>query len=413
MIVDTKKVLLFVAVLVLALMLPAVAMANYAIHGNYAQDTDACAGCHRAHTSVSTLTWTNNAGGESSSLLVSSATSMQEFCYACHDDVAIGADTNVQSGIYRVDGGDLNGGGFDRFDGMPVTSSHYTEGVTAWGAWGGGYWQQSAEDTMTDGSQQVDPITGDVRNQGQSTNLVMDCATCHDPHGSPNYRILKSSVLGNYVGGYQPSGDPNDPDPDGWVSSVETGWPAGGFRLHTAYPLYEPSYTVPKYAKGYDMLQIATTGVIATDTAKGMSGWCIGCHSVYMTSNDASRAAGGYDAADTYGNAVPVGFAARHRHPINVPLTNYLGNDTMIADNPLLPLAHSLEESATGPVQDESDWIECLTCHRAHGTSATMIGWANEKAALTGDEVPDFISTTPSALLRLDNRGVCEGCHNK
>ncbi len=71
---------------------------------------------------------------------------------------------------------------------------------------------------------------------------------------APNYRILKTVVNGNTVGEYTPTADPDDPDPDGFVSSVEPGWPVNGFRLHTAYPAYTPNYTTAMYAKGYDML---------------------------------------------------------------------------------------------------------------------------------------------------------------
>ena len=55
----SKLSLAVLLVLAVALAVPSVAMANFAIHGNYVEDTDACAGCHRAHTSVSTITWTD------------------------------------------------------------------------------------------------------------------------------------------------------------------------------------------------------------------------------------------------------------------------------------------------------------------------------------------------------------------
>ena len=104
---------------------------------------------------------------------------------------------------------------------------------------------------------------------GTGNAIKMDCATCHDPHGSANYRILKAKVNGNAVGGYTPTGrTPHDPDPNGFVSSVETGWPVNGFRLHTPYPDYEPNYTTPMYAKGYDMpdATTATRPRISTST---------------------------------------------------------------------------------------------------------------------------------------------------
>ncbi len=47
----------------------------------------------------------------------------------------------------------------------------------------------------------------------------------------------------------------------------------------------------------------------------------------------------------------------------------------------------------------------CLTCHTVHGSTAAMEGYATQ---VTVDGV-----AIDSALLRLDNRGVCQICHNK
>lgn len=413
----TRIALAFALAALVALAVPTIAAANFAIHGNYVGDTDACAGCHRAHTSVSTINWTGTDNERRSALLVTSATKMEDFCLACHDASSQGADTNVEQGVYEgslygTQFGDLNGGGISEFQGVPITSSHVTNG-SGWGAYGGGYFGQGQ--TGANGQ-----IPGE--DVGESEEIFMDCATCHDPHGSPNYRILKAYANGNYVGGYQASGDPLDPDPDGWVSSVETGWPINGFRLHTAYPNYQPDYTTARYAKGYDMRTVTTaTPATAERFEQGMSGWCAGCHSTYLraaevfTKSDGSTysaSASIYDAGDGSG------LALRHRHPINVPLSNYDGPDqaSMIVTTQVLPLAHDLDEQGT-QANESSDWIECLTCHRAHGVSSIMTGYASAAGAasvLDTDAVArNLFPASDSALLRRDNRGVCEVCHNK
>lgn len=396
-----------------ALALPSMAMANFAIHGNYVTDTDACAGCHRAHTSVSSITWEDKGGNDHSALLVSSATEMWQFCYACHDATSQGADTNVQEGIYEgtlygTQNAILNGGGFDSVDVTATTSTHMYKGA-AWGAYGGGY---NGGSPYPDGQ-----IAGaDI---GESVPVKMDCASCHDPHGSSNYRILKSYVNGNYVGGYEPSGDPANPDPDGFVSSVETGWPDGGFRLHTPYPAYEPNYTTPMYAKGYDR----TGGLAAGEnTAKGMSGWCAGCHQTYLRDTETFTKSDGttYSAsASAYNAGDGGGLKLRHRHPINVQLDTYNGATdlaTAALDDAGIPLAHDLAEKGA-PADANSDWIECLTCHRAHGTAAVMTGYASTAGARsvvdTDGVARNVFVASDSALLRRDNRGVCEACHNK
>lgn len=416
-----------------ALAVPTAAYANFAIHGNYVTDTDACAGCHRAHTSVSTLTWQDTVGpNDHSALLVTSATRMYEFCYACHDATSQGADTNVEEGIYEgslygTQFAILNGGGFASLDQTATTSTHEMRGA-GWGAFGGGYFGTGST------------FAADYSNAGQGAGafmtgtgneIRMECTTCHDPHGSANYRILKAYVNGNYVGGYQPSGNPVDPNPDGFVSSVETGWPVNGFRLHTAYPAYRPNYTTAMYAKGYNQA-VATLAAPATglETTRGMSAWCTGCHSTYLGQVQTfskvdpltSITVNYQSLASTYNAGDGSGLALRHKHPINVELTTYNGPDKasmVITDLPNygIPVAHDIDEQGV-PVSEATDWVECLTCHRAHGTSAIMTGYASAAGAasvLDTDGVPRnlFPANEVSALLRRDNRGVCEACHNK
>jgi hypothetical protein len=409
----TKRFLFTLVVLAaLAFVLPTVALANYAIHGNYVTDTDACAGCHRAHTSVSTIQWTDQLGTEHNALLTTSATSMQEFCYACHDATSQGANTNVEYGMYEarsyttgtdpnVDGGALNGGGFEKFQNEAVTTKHDSDGDHAWGAYGGGIWGQGDLDATGNWGMQID-ADGNPNNAGETIPITMDCATCHDPHGSANYRILKASVFGNTVGGYVGGGA--DPTPDGWVQSTEEGWPVGGFRLHQAYPNYKPNYTAAKYAKGYDM----AAGTVNEN--KGMSGWCSGCHATY--NNKASDYATGGGFSSTYNAGDGFGFTERHRHPVNVELAVFKGQESLVTTD-TLPLAHDLTE--TGNTSNGmSDWIECLTCHRAHGTNATMSGWASAAGGeMAGQPFVANSGGEVSALLRMDNRGVCEACHNK
>jgi hypothetical protein len=424
----TKRLFLATVLVALAaLALPTAAFANFAIHGSYIQDDDACAGCHRAHTSVSTIGWTDTLGTQhDSALLVTSATEMWQFCYACHDATSQGADTNVQQGLYEgslygTQNAILNGGGFDSLgETNTVTSTHMYKGGS-WGAYGGGYFGQGKV-----GANGAPPTTG------TGNTIKMDCATCHDPHGSANYRILKGVVNGNTRGIYTDTGPtPQDPDPDGYVSSVETGWPINGFRLHVPVDAtYQPNYTTPMYAKGYDMKTVNVSNPDpALNNQKGMSGWCSGCHSTYLGQLE-TKSINGTDYASfasTYNAGDDAGMQVRHRHPINVPLTNYKGPDAnqMVTDNTSgLPLANDLNETVNNTLKNEpSDWIECLTCHRAHGTAAKMEGWAANAGAasiVSSDGVArnnfparGINGVTPSNLLRYDNRGVCERCHNK
>lgn len=401
-----KRFLLIAMFAVVAAMVltPGVAFANYSVHGSYTMSTDACAGCHRAHTAASSITWTKTDGSTGgSALLLGTASTIDAFCYTCHGTAMLGADTNVFDGVYEADDGvaaddtlnsfgqDLNGGGFDP---AMFPTQHYPNNTT-WVAYGGGTTGRDSTGLIITGGEQV----------------VIGCSVCHDTHGSSNYRLLKDVVNGVTVGGYTDSGDPLNPTPNPWVISAEPGYPTGGWLLHemgnVQVATYTPDYTNPRYAKAPGLLQ-----------SKGISGWCASCHTQYntWTSANTSMTSSVYDSNDGFG---PV---TRHRHPVNVPLSNYLGARALIVTTTVLPLAHG--GSADYEVKSSSDWIDCLTCHVGHGSSVLMTGYA--AVADSTDPLPDSsYGVTPgdglgsvapddgNALLRSNNRGVCEACHNK
>jgi hypothetical protein len=57
---------------------------------------------------------------------------------------------------------------------------------------------------------------------------------------------------------------------------------------------------------------------------------------------------------------------------------------------------------------------ECLACHVAHGTSATMSSYASSHTAWPGGNTsdPSWQTGENSRLLRINNRGVCIRCHS-
>jgi len=421
--------LVLAATIVAVVLVPSVALANMGPHGGYISNTEACAGCHRAHTAPSSITWVGVGANKAtkSALLLSDATTVYQFCLACHDSTSQGADTNVIDGVYEGTlYGNLStslnptttllGGAFGRedpnqakgalYDGMnnKVTSTHLTNGES-WGAWGGGTLGSSATDTTSANGNAVELL-------GTGDKIVMDCGTCHDPHGSSNYRILKDSVYGGVaVGGYDSKspGSDTSPTPTPFVISREKGFPQGGFALHTPYSAYQPDYTLAKYA-------VAPDG----DPTKGMSGWCTGCHTTYMTPASQYNAGDGFGYVSLDASRTPV---IRHRHPINVELGNFLTLNparALVVTDSVLPFAHVDGVDGTvgsGSVNNrQADWIECLTCHNAHGASTVMTGYANV-ANSADPQVNSGIGgvdpTNDSALLKLDNRGVCEQCHMK
>ncbi len=296
-----KGTIIIAVVALLALASFGIAFANAGPHGGYTATTDACAGCHRAHTA------------QGPNLLIEAST--QALCLTCHGSSATGAQTNVSDGVYETTAGNntgnpLLGGGFTNYQGSAVTSTHdISSTVTA--AWG----------------------YGSATNRGTTADLAegLDCGSCHDPHGTDGYRLL---VAG-------PTASTQD------------------------YDSAAKSYTSEQWG----------------DAA--LSAFCASCHTTY---HETAANVGSDSTAWTYGNTYTHRIDMAYTYGSNVnPETVGFGGYT-------LPLAD-------GTNADEV--VVCTTCHLPHGTSAAM-----STDAAVGP-------TADSALLRLDNRGVCEVCHQK
>jgi predicted CXXCH cytochrome family protein len=323
-----KRVLIVMVVgLVLAFATAGMALASGGPHGGFTATTDACAGCHRAHTATGP-----------NLLMVPSG---YDLCISCHGATATGANTNVDDGYYlstRDDlGGDydegaantpnyapLLGGGFVHYQGTTVTSIHSPVGEET-AAWGNGVPRGSLADLSE----------------------ALNCASCHDPHGSPNYRIINVQINGVSVS----------------VAQVDEGT-----------------------AKDYD----------DEHWGAGMSSVCAACHSAYHVTRPDS---GSHNQDDGSGNLDYGGDISTFAHRVDMSYdTGYNQNpETVGLSGYYLPLAES----------GVADRVVCMTCHLPHGASTTMVG----NADLGG--LPGETSATDSALLRIDNRGVCQVCHQQ
>jgi cytochrome c553 len=416
----------------LTLVFASSAFANFGPHGGYVSDTDSCAGCHRAHTSFSNLRYDPRVGADllaedekPYALLVGNAATMSEFCNACHGDTAPGASTNVVSG--RFDSGPSGAAGQAAgTSNGGVTVAYETASTFNAPLNGGGFsttlnyqdWEASATPvyqniTSSHSMERVGVLWG--AGFAADTNMTLTCTSCHDPHGSSNYRLLKDNVNNHAVGGY--TGD----NPNGMVFSNEAGYPTadGGWLKHQAGHDQMVAYT-PNYTSGSRNISAGTAGA-------SLSTWCSACHEQYddATSNYSYG---------TYEGAGAVGSQSRHRHPVDIsPLSG--DANLQIAAMETVDARIPLEVVGDGSGNPRANHIGCLTCHYAHGSSSQMSGWAMSHLEQSGARIlpvrdtvagvdPDKadviaalnggsgISGT-SALLRANNRGVCERCHNK
>ncbi len=305
-------------------------------HGPFSSATDKCSSCHRMHTSIN------------SKLLPQ--LSNEALCESCHSK-GQGADTAVMEGIYinsqnpdQSWGEDtvvLLGGGFEKIgDSNTVTSKHLLE------------------------------VAGTPYGSSPSKQYTLTCISCHTPHQSPNYRLLRRRPG-------ESSADVNVTWNGPWTDSTESE-PGGEYRGFT-----EIDFTATSGYKEY-----------TRNYQSGFSSWCQACHTKYL-----ERGPEKYNPGDIYEDVI------RYRHGIDVPIAD--------RTNPVNEIQYDLEtelplEDITGNGRSSDDELTCVTCHRSHGTDVSMTG----EAVLSSAERGILPSGTDSMLLRQSDRLMCSDCHD-
>lgn len=281
--------------------------------------------------------------------LLAEGTTVYGFCTSCHNGT--GANTNV------VDG---------RFEGTVTDYGTQGDGTPGNGLNGGGFlnafaytghssrntgWRSiSSRHRMNGLDIETSFIAWGGGVTGPGTEMPLDCTSCHNPHGTEN-----------------PDGSERYRILQNSVNGTEVG-------LIRAHETAGKDYTSNRYRDGF-------------------SSFCSACHTQYILK------VSWYDAGDNKGGKV------RFRHTVPSPLLigdRKTGNAKTIAENLnehiQLPLEQtdSYSSSARG-----SDILNCLTCHQVHGSSIDISSSAKVKPA------------NSSTLLRLENRGVCQDCHQR
>jgi predicted CXXCH cytochrome family protein len=276
---------------------------------------------------------------------------VMELCRSCHSG-GIGADTAVMQGVLMTP---VTPGGTDRV----VTGTLLGGGFDAVGG-----------TTITTSEHDLGAVAAPYGGADMGATITLTCTSCHTPHDNPNYRLLRRR--------------PGNSGADVYVS-----WngPAdlGGGALDYKYDEEDLDPVTPG-------VQFFTNNYKA-----GMSAWCSGCHTQYMIREDSAP----YDAGDS------VGAEVRYRHAVDMPI---IATSPNIFNGKIYDLETDLPlQDVNNNGRDTADTMTCLTCHKAHGSTAVM---TEETVLSASGDRGSLPAGTDSLLLRLNNREICQiACH--
>lgn len=267
-------------------------------------------------------------------------------CLSCHSK-GTGADTAVNEGalMHPVNPGDP----------APTVSPTLL---------GGGFATVGNKNPVT-GKHTLGISANPYGNYSETETYQLECTSCHTPHGGPNYRLLR-----------QRPGDA--------ASDISVPW--NGPSTAT-----DNGYTETDFSGGNP----AASKEMTRNYKSNIATWCSTCHSRYMTRMDPAP----YDAGDAAGSQ------ARYRHAVDVAITK---DEPDVINQRVYKLTTDLPlQDLTGNGRTPDDTMTCLSCHRAHGTDATVGG----AAALQVAERGSLPAGDNSMMLRLNDRLVCQACH--
>ena len=251
---------------------------------------------------------------------------------------------------------------------------------------GGGIAAHLAEDVLHDGDSVVpyaDPIGGFHAGHsivapawgldpdpdylaapgGTYPSSGLGCTSCHDPHGNASFRMLHG------VG------------------------PVGSEGYAFAYPA--------PLADGLDLVTQVESPTSHTAYQAGWSAWCANCHGFYHESSpgfqhpvDRSIA----NERDTYN---------RYAGP-SAPY----GGDIGTAYLPETPIEDPMTTTSDTFGARGASRISCMTCHRAHATSApAALRWDPNVLRISGDGMPSGSYAIPDPYADPEQRSLCVKCH--
>lgn len=256
-------------------------MTAFLFSGNWhSSETLVCSDCHTIHNSQNGLPMRYDGQYEPSPRLLRHANSLS-LCLYCHD----GGNPNAPDVI------------------MPVA---YTADPS------GGYFENSGSSSSEKGHNLNSSVSGTP--PGGADSLILTCSSCHDPHGTPNYRNLLENTPGTGNSGNVSVAVVQDVMPDGFNPSS----------------VYIPGNVLYK---------------------SGMSAWCNDCHQDFHGKSGREE-----------GNTEPW-----LRHPQDEQIFGAYGADYSHWSGAISNRVE-VESPEDDFIPSADDEVFCLSCHKAHGS---------------------------------------------
>jgi predicted CXXCH cytochrome family protein len=270
-------------------------------------------------------------------------------CLTCHGPAAAGATTDVVDGVKAGTATGLRGGGF----GNALMDTAWTGAAVS---------RPATSAHMTDGATNVTMWGNGAIGSGAGPTTTLTCADCHNPHGNATYRILR-------------------PIPTGSGATVDVVVPD--------QPI--PVYTVASAQNRY-FGEVYGNGNYNWQEMYALDEWCAACHTRYDAPESGQATT---DSGDP---------TFRYRHVTRWPVGSI---DCMVCHSGALGIVAPNPFGITYRTAHEP---VCQNCHVAHGSAAQMGTFSGVVPWPDGATTPS--GNARSSLLRLDNRGVCAGCHD-
>jgi len=324
---------------------------SFAFHDGGVAD---CAGCHTMHNSENGQLVDPDSPNGNPWLLKDATPS--DVCLSCHA-TRLG---EVFSADPLAPGTEYGGGDF-----VFLTEDNINDGHA--GATNPILGEKAGHNIVAPGYSVAADQTLSVAPGGNFPASALGCSSCHDPHGNTNFRLLYGAATVQ----------------DGLYTFTNAAPTAAGLGIHGG----------------------GESNSNHTAYQGGMGAWCGNCHGDFHANPGGKLI---HPSGQALGGTISVAYGLYNGTEDitgGTPATSYL------ADVPFEDAGMTVDGTA-GPTA--SSQVSCITCHRAHATSAPNAGrWDFNVTLLDEDGLESGSYAIPDPYNSINQRSLCNKCHVK